>query len=335
MKAAFYERYGGPELIRVGEMPDPKVAQNSVLVRVRAAALNPADLVLMAGFGDGIMDAWFPVIPGWDVAGIVERVGDGVTEFQPGHEVIAYARQDILHVGTLAELISVPVELLTTKPSALSWTEAAGLPLAGLTAHRALNEGVKLLLGDTLLVLGAAGGVGSLAVQLARMSGARVVGSASSTQQELVRAFGAVPIDYRQDLVTQLAQAAPQGVTVILDCAGRGALSSAAAVLPDARLVSIADAGPKVMSVFARSNTQVLAELADLVATGKLTVPIAATFLLDSAADAMRALASRSHGSGKIVVTMDKSIEWSTRRCPAFSADHDAGSVVADFRSGS
>ena len=107
MKAVIYRQYGGPEVLEVVEMPEPKVAQNSVLIRVKAAALNPADRVLQAGLGDSIMDAWFPVIPGWDVAGVVERVGPGVTEFAVGNNVIGFAREEILHHGTYSERIPV------------------------------------------------------------------------------------------------------------------------------------------------------------------------------------------------------------------------------------
>jgi NADPH:quinone reductase-like Zn-dependent oxidoreductase len=112
MKSIIYRRYGGPEVLELADVPDPKLAQNSVLIRVKAAALNPADLALQAGLGASIMDAWFPVIPGWDVAGIVERVGAGVTEFTAGDEVIGFVREEILHHGTYAEKISVPASTL-------------------------------------------------------------------------------------------------------------------------------------------------------------------------------------------------------------------------------
>jgi NADPH:quinone reductase-like Zn-dependent oxidoreductase len=116
------------------------------------------------------METWFPVVPGWDLAGIVERVGPGVAEFQPGDEVIAYTHQEILHSGTYAERVSVPVERLWRKPANASWGEAAGLPLAGLTAYRAVVETLHVSSADIVLVLGASGGVGSLATQLALTS---------------------------------------------------------------------------------------------------------------------------------------------------------------------
>lgn len=120
MKAAFYDRYGGPEVLCYGDVPEPKLSQTSVLIEVRAAALNPADIALQAGLGDSIIETWFPVIPGWDVAGVVRQVGAGVSEFRPGDEVLAFARQDILHIGTWAQYVSVPADLLARKPSNVS-----------------------------------------------------------------------------------------------------------------------------------------------------------------------------------------------------------------------
>ena len=179
MKAVVYRRFGGPEVLEYTDVPNPKLAQNSVLVRVRAAALNPADHQLQAGLGVSHTDAWFPVIPGWDVAGVVKRVGAGVSEFAPGDEVIGYIHQDILHNGAYAELVSAPVETLVRKPRTASWPEAAGLPLAGLTAYRAIVQTLNVEPGETVLIHGAAGGVGVLAAQLALARASRVIGAAS------------------------------------------------------------------------------------------------------------------------------------------------------------
>jgi NADPH:quinone reductase-like Zn-dependent oxidoreductase len=131
MRAVVYRRYGGPEVLEYTDVPDPKLSQNSVLVRIRAAALNPADHMLQAGLGESYTDAWFPVIPGWDVAGVVEQVGAGVSEFASGDEVIGFIRQEILHHGAYAELVSAPAETLARKPRTASWPEAAGLPTGG------------------------------------------------------------------------------------------------------------------------------------------------------------------------------------------------------------
>src|ERR1700688_2217717 len=177
MKAVVYRRYGGPEVLEYTDLPDPKVSQNSVLVRVRAAALNPADHMLQAGLGASHTDAWIPVIPGSDVAGVVEQVGTGVSEFAPGDEVIGFIRQEILDHGAYAELVSAPVATLARKPRTASWPEAAGLPLAGLTAYLAIVHTLNVEPGETVLIHGAAGGVGVLAAQLALARASRVIGA--------------------------------------------------------------------------------------------------------------------------------------------------------------
>src|SRR5260221_4204252 len=166
MKAVVYRHYGGPEVLEYTDGPDPKLSYTSVLVRVRAAALSPADQMLQAGLDESHSDAWFPVIPGWDVAGVVEQAGAGVSEFAPGDEVIGYIRQEILHHGAYAELVSAPVEALARKPRTASWPEAAGLPLAGLTAYRASLQTPKVPAGGTLLIPCAVRRVGPVAAQL-------------------------------------------------------------------------------------------------------------------------------------------------------------------------
>jgi NADPH:quinone reductase-like Zn-dependent oxidoreductase len=303
MKSVSYSRFGGSEVLVYGDLPEPKLSQNAAIIRVKAAAINPADIALQAGFGESLMETWFPVVPGWDLAGIVERVGAGVVEFQPGDEVVAYMHQEILHSGTYAELVSVPVERLWRKPKNASWGEAAGLPLAGLTAYRAVVDTLRVSDADIVLVLGASGGVGSLATQLAVASGATVIGSASAQHQTYVKSIGAEPVQYGDDIAEQVRKHAPAGVTAIVDCAGHGSLAKAmAAAAPGARVCSIADGGPGVITVFARSDTRILARLVDLVEAGSLRVTVAASYALADAAIAQDALKARSHGPGKIVL---------------------------------
>src|ERR1700736_2130318 len=196
VKAIIYRRYGGPEVLELAEVTDPKLAQNSVLIGVKAAALNPADRLLQAGLGDSIMDAWFPVIPGWDVAGVVERVGAGVTEFIVGDEVIGFVREEILHHGTYAENASVPASSLVRKPRNANWAQAGGLPLAGLTAYQSVVHALKLTKSEAILIHGASGGVGSLAAQIAGQLGARVVGSASVANRGYLRSIAVEPVLY-------------------------------------------------------------------------------------------------------------------------------------------
>ena len=304
MKAIVYRRYGGPEVLEYVDLPDPKPSQNSVVVRIKAAALNPADLALQAGSGEGFMDAWFPVIPGWDLAGVVERVGAGVTEFAVGDHVMTYVHHQILHHGAYAEKANVPVELLVRKPAALDWETAAALPLAGLTALRAIDHALAGGAAGTMLIHGAAGGVGCIAAQLALACGARVLGAASSVHHPYLRALGITPVDRGEGLAERVLATAPNGISAILDCAGKGALSSSAPLIRrNVRVVSIAESGTGITTVFARTDPAALTRLSHQAATGALKVPIAATYPLARAAEAQAAL-SASRGPGKIVLVV-------------------------------
>jgi NADPH:quinone reductase-like Zn-dependent oxidoreductase len=303
VKAMIYRQYGGPEVLELAEVPEPKLSQTNVLIRVKAAALNPADLALQAGFGDSIMDAWFPVIPGWDVAGVVEQVGTGVTEFAAGEEVIGFVREEILRHGTYAEKIAVPASTLVRKPRNATWAQAAGLPLAGLTAYQAVVHTLKLTRGETVLIHGASGGVGSLAAQIAVQQGARVIGSGSTANHRYLRSIAVEPVLYGDHLVRNVRAIVPGGVDAVFDCAGRGVL----ALNPQLgrvglRACSIADSAPGVTTVFARMDQADLLRLVDLVEAGRLTVPVAATYPLKDAIMAQLALRNGGKGPGKIVL---------------------------------
>ena len=304
MKAIVYRRFGGPEVLEYTDVPDPKLSQNSVLVRVRAAALNPADHMLQAGLGENGADSWFPVIPGWDVAGVVERVGAGVSEFVPGDEVIGYIRQEILHHGAYAELVSTPVETLVKKPRTASWPEAAGLPLAGLTAYRAIVQTLKVSAGESVLIHGAAGGVGALASQLALAHGARVVGSASASGHDFLKSIGVLPVAPGEGFADHVRALAPDGLDAVMDCVGKGVLASSAELgASRTRICSIADGGPGITTVFARLDGPALAWLVQLVDEGRLKTPVAASYPLAQAAAAQAAL-KQPHPPGKIVLVV-------------------------------
>ena len=304
MKAVIYRRYGGPEVLEYTDVPDPKVAQNSVLVHVRAAALNPADHLLQAGLGESHTDAWFPVIPGWDVAGVVERVGAGVSEFAPGDEVIGYIRQDILHHGAYAERVSTPVETLVRKPRTASWPEAAGLPLAGLTAYRAIIQTLSVEPGETVLIHGAAGGVGAVAAQLALAREAHVIGAASAGHHDFLRSIGVLPVAHGEGIADRVRALAPNGLDAVLDCVGKGVLHTTVNLGSGRmRACSIADGGPGITTVFARLDRAVLTRLVEMVDEGKIRVPIAATYPLAQAAEAQAAL-KQPHPPGKYVLVV-------------------------------
>ena len=295
MKAIVYERYGGPEVLRLVELPEPKIAQNSILIRVKTAGLNPADAALQAGHGDGFVDAWFPVIPGWDVAGIVERAGAGVTEFRPGDEVIGYVNESILRHGTFAEQVASSVEYFARKPKNASWEQAGALPLSGLTAYQAVVQHMKLRKAETLLIHGAAGGVGSLSAQIGLSLGARVIGSASPRNHSYLTSIGVEPVPYDDRLLERVDQLVPNGVDAVLDCIGNGTLERTSAVHgAGTRVLSIADSGPGITTVYARHAAMDLAKLVELVETSQLVVRIGGVYPLEAAAEAQTALRDRS-----------------------------------------
>ncbi|MER5360352.1 NADP-dependent oxidoreductase [Streptomyces sp. NPDC002785] len=311
MKAISYSRYGGADVLEYGERPDPKVGPDTVLVKVRAAAVNPVDWKAREGYLDAGLVAVFPVIPGWDVSGVVVQPGVAVDEFVVGDEVIGYVREDFLCRGTFAEYVAAPVRTLARKPLSLSFEEAAGLPLAGLTAYQVLHRTLKIQGGETVLVHAAAGGVGSFAVQLAGHAGARVIGTASEPNHDHVRRLGGEPVAYGDGLADRLRELAPDGVDAAFDTVGGEALRVCAEVLkPGGRLASIADG--EVFSyggryAFVRPDAKDLAHLAELAEQGIVTVHVDRVFPLEQAADAYR-LNEQGRTRGKIVVT----VPWDT-----------------------
>ncbi|MFI1800489.1 NADP-dependent oxidoreductase [Streptomyces sp. NPDC020379] len=308
MKAISYRSYGGPEVLEYGERPDPKVGPDSVLIKVKAAAVNPVDWKAQAGYLDAALDAVFPVIPGWDVSGVVVQPGADAGEFAVGDEVIGYVREDFLSRGTFAEYVAAPVRTLARKPANLTFEQAAGLPLAGLTAYQSLVKALRVGQGETVLVHAAAGGVGSMAVQIARHLGARVIGTASERNHDYLRGLGAEPVVYGAGLADRVRALAPSGVDAVLDLAGGEALTVSPGLLAEGgRLASIAD--PSVLGlggryVFVRPDTADLTALTELAESGALTVEVAEVFPLEKTADAQR-LNAAGHTRGKIVVTVD------------------------------
>ncbi|WP_447036458.1 NADP-dependent oxidoreductase [Streptomyces sp. DSM 118878] len=309
MKAISYRNYGGPEVLEYGEVRDPKVGPDSVLVKVRAAAVNPVDWKCRDGHLDALLEPVFPVIPGWDVAGVVVQPGAAVPEFAVGDEVIGYVREDFLSRGTFAEYVAAPVRTLARKPRNLSFEEAAGLPLAGLTAYQVITQALVVKEGDVVLVHAAAGGVGSLAVQIARHLGARVIGTAGEHNHDYLRGIGAEPVTYGDGLVDRVRGLAPQGVDAAFDTVGGDTLRASAELLgPEGRLASITDnevVGLGGQYCFVRPDAADLQRLSELAEEGVVTVHVDETFPLERAADAHRRSAE-GRTRGKVVVT----VEW-------------------------
>nr|WP_269449759.1 NADP-dependent oxidoreductase [Auraticoccus cholistanensis] len=275
------------------------------MVEVRRASVNPVDWKLMAGGLDAMMEVQFPVVPGWDVAGVVRAVGPDTPEFSVGDEVLAYARKDWVHGGTFAELVTVPVRALARKPAELGWDAAAALPLAGQTAYRTLKR-LGVGSGDTVLVHAAAGGVGLLGVQIARELGATVIGTASEANHDRLRELGVTPVTYGDGLVERVRELAPDGVDAVADFVG-GVREQTLAVLADGgRHASVADPGVTEHGgtwVWVRPDGAELQELADLAARGALQVDVAGRYGLDEVADAFRR-SQQGHVRGKLVITV-------------------------------
>ncbi|MDN3270043.1 NADP-dependent oxidoreductase [Streptomyces sp. MA15] len=310
MKAISYARYGGPEVLEYGEADEPKLGPDSVLVQVRAVSVNPVDWKARQGHLDAVLPAVFPVIPGWDLAGVVVRPGPAVPEFAEGDEVIGYVREDVLSFGTCAEYVAAPVRALAPKPRSLTFEQAAGIPLAGLTAYQVLHRVLRVRRGETVLVHAAAGGVGSVAVQLAAHLGARVIGTASERNHDFVRELGAEPVSYGEGLAERVRGLAPEGVDAVVDTVGGDTLRASANLLgTEGRLASVVDPGVTDYGGaywFVRPDPVDLRALSDLADQGVLTVHVEETFPLDRTADAHRR-SEEGHIRGKVVITVGPS----------------------------
>lgn len=300
-----YAEYGAPETLQLTEQPTPKVAPGSVLIRVERAAVNPVDWKLMQGGLDPLMDVVFPVIPGWDVSGVIEEVGMDVPEFQPGDRVAAYARKDFVHGGTYAEYVSLRAADVARIPEGVDFDQAAGLPLAGKTALRTLEQ-LELSSQDTLLIHAASGGVGYIAAQLAVEAGATVIGTASEKNHEKLRAVGVTPVTYGEGLEDRVREIAPEGVTAVADFAGDVLEQSLAVLTQGGRLASILDGGfPEHGGhlVWVRPDAARLEYLLGKIAEGKLSVEIDSTYPLEESVAAMQRNIEGSNGKVIIDVT--------------------------------
>lgn len=310
MRAAIYDQYGGAEVLDVREVADPPVGPDTVLVRVRASSVNPVDWKVREGWLQGAYPHHLPIIPGWDVAGVVEAVGPAVvTGVEVGDEVFGYVRRDDVAFGTAAELVPAPERTVARKPASLSFEEAAALPLVGLTAYQSVVEALDVQAGERLLVHAASGGVGHVAVQIAKARGAHVIGTASPANHDWLRELGADEVlDHGAGPISEQLADIGGKVDAVLDLIGGDALADAPAQVTDpSRITSIVDADT-VLSfggryVFVRPERDHLAALAELADAGSLRVRIAETFGLDQVAEAHR-LSETGHPAGKVVLTV-------------------------------
>jgi NADPH:quinone reductase-like Zn-dependent oxidoreductase len=305
VRAAVYDKYGDADVITVREHDDPPVGPDTILVRAKATSVNPVDWKIRLGYLQGAYPHHLPIIPGWDVAGVVEAVGPAVvTGLEVGDEVWGYVRRDDVQWGTAAELVPAPERTVSRKPASLSFEEAAAVPLAGLTAYQALTEALSVEEGERVLVHAAAGGVGQFAVQIALARGCEVVGTASPDNHDFLRELGVTEVvDYHRGPVSEQLSAP---VEAVLDLVGGDALADAPnQVKHPTRIASIIDA-QKVHElggtyVFVRPERAHLDALADLADAGRLRVDLAEALPLEQIAEAHQR-SEAGHTRGKIAV---------------------------------
>lgn len=312
MRAALIREFGGPEKIRTETVPIPHVQEGQVLVRIKAAGVNPVDTAVREGYLQERIPHRFPLILGWDLAGIVADIGFSARRFEIGEGVYGYARRPVVQYGTYSEYIVLPETYLAHMPSQLTYAQAAGIPLAGLTAYECLFDAGLLQTRQTVLILGASGGVGSMAIQLARYQQAVIIGVASGANHAFMKELGAgYTVDYKNEHVGESVKALfPEGVDLIVDCVSGDTLKqSLSALKPGGRLVSIInqgqdlDPGIDFQYVFVEPNSLHLDHLRDLADSGLLKVHVSQTYTLDQVAEAHRQIQTH-HTQGKIVIVL-------------------------------
>ncbi|QRY50072.1 NADP-dependent oxidoreductase [Mycolicibacterium septicum] len=304
-KAVQFDEYGGIDVLQVRDVPRPVPAAGEVLVQVRAAGINPGEAMIRRGALHDRFPAAFPSGEGSDLAGVVAELGPGVSGFDVGDEVLGFTDDRASH----AEYVTVPATQLAPKPPGLPWEVAGSLCVVGATAYAAVRA-VRLQPGDTVAIAGAAGGVGTIAVQLAKRAGATVLGIAGSGNDEWLTAHGVVPVNYGDDLAARLRAASPSGrVDAFLDFFGGGYVKLAVEELGVAPervdtiidFPAIAEFGVQGAGNAEGADIAIIAELADLAAAGELDVPIAEVFALDDVRAAYTELEKR-HTRGKLVL---------------------------------
>jgi NADPH:quinone reductase-like Zn-dependent oxidoreductase len=279
MRAAVLRETGGPEVLRVEDVARPEPGDGEVLVRVRAASINPIDWKQRRGLSPKDL----PAVLGNDISGTVEKSrADG---FKPGDDVFGFSPR-----GGYSELATAPAAAIAKKPTGVSHEQAAALPVSGLTAWQALFDRGALQDGQTLLVAGAAGGVGHLAVQLGKHAGARLIGTGSGRNREFVLALGADEyVDYASEDVGEIVG----GVDVAFDTVGGATTQTLVPTVRDFRAELLSTS----------VNQQQLVEIGELVASGEVRVEIAGTFALDDVAEAHE-LSEAGHTRGKLILTL-------------------------------
>jgi NADPH:quinone reductase-like Zn-dependent oxidoreductase len=305
-RAVRFDQYGDVDVLHISEVERPRPAADQVLVEVVAVGINPGEIAIRNGALHDRWPATFPSGQGSDFAGRVVEAGPSVTGFAVGDEVLGWSDLRSSH----ADYVAVTEDHLVRKPLALDWIRAGSLFIAGVTAYASVRA-VQPKDGETVVVSGATGGVGSLTVQLARNTGARVIGIASERNAAWLRSVGVTPIAYGDGLADRLRQQAPSGIDAFMDTYGSGYVDLAIDLGVDpARVNTVIDyaaaaaAGAKAEGSATASDAEILAFVADEVAWGRISMPIAAIYSLEAVRDAYTELAAR-HTRGKIALAME------------------------------
>jgi NADPH:quinone reductase-like Zn-dependent oxidoreductase len=303
-RAVRFDRYGDVDVLNVVDVERPVPGPGEVLVRVKAAGINPGEASIRKGLLHERWPATFPSGEGTDLAGVVEELGPGVEGLHVDEPVIGWTDQRASH----AELVVVPADQLTRKPAGVSWEAAGALFVAGTTAYATVRA-VRASSGDTVVVSGAAGGVGSLAAQLAVLAGATAIGLAGETNHQWLLEHGVIPVAYGDGVADRIREVSEGKVDAFIDTFGSGYVALAVdelGVAPD-RVDTIIDweagqeYGVKMEGTAAAASAGVVAELAQLIDEGRLELPIAKAYPLEDVRDAFRELEQR-HTRGKIVL---------------------------------
>ncbi|MEB3371551.1 NADP-dependent oxidoreductase [Saccharopolyspora mangrovi] len=303
MRAAAFHAFGGPEVLELVSMKTPQAGSGEVRVRVRAAGVQPIDCAVRSARRAPGFTIEFPHVTGGEFAGVVDQVGDGVEGIEAGAEVLGFRTQ-----WTYAEYVVVSATQVVAKPSAMPWEIAGGLSGAGQAAHTAV-EVLGVGAGDTFLINGAAGGVGTVAVQIARHRGATVIGTASEANHDYLRTLGTLPVTYGDGLVERVRALAPDGVDAALDAASADGLRAAVELVKNTDRVGTITSAEAFEQLGARwigsqRSAERLDSLVSLYMQGALRFHVRATYSLEQAADAHREVES-GHGRGKVVLLID------------------------------
>ena len=300
MKAVRFSRFGGPEVLEIADLRDPHPGPDQVRIAVRAAGINPSDWKKR----EGLMDQELPQRMGYEAAGFVDEIGDGAVNVSVGDRVFGFTAEE----GAQAEL--AVLSCYAAIPASLDFAGAAALPAAIETATRALDQ-LGAASGSKLLINGASGSVGSAAVQLAVVRGARVIGTARPANHEYLSSLGAEPVAYGERLVERVRALAPDGVDLALDVAGSGVLPELIELAGGTEhVITVADfAGARENGVrFSRGDTgravHALADIGELIESGRFSLPVARTFPLAEVAEAHRT-GEQGHARGKLVLLVD------------------------------